>query len=349
MKLEELMNAAVERHASDILLTPGAPAAIRVHGTLQLATPPLDPAMTEEIVRRMIPAAKRERLRTEFAVDFALEFDGRRYRCQAYTTRRGVALALRLLPAVVGTPEQLGLPKALVDLVQRPQGLLLFTGATGQGKSTSQAALIHWLNQNTQKHIITVEDPIEFVHDAGSCLIEQREVGEHVGSFGDALRQTVRENPEVILLGEMRDLDAIRAALQLAETGHLLMSTLHTNDAAQGIDRIVGAFPTDSQAVVRMQLSMSLLGIVNQRLLPSLGGGRVLAAELLLNTFAVGNLIREGRTDQLHNAMELDSESGMLTLSRSLDALVARGVLDAAEADRARPRLFQGRRTPGHP
>ena len=158
-----------------------------------------------------------------------------------------------------------------------------------------------------------------------------------------------RENPDVILLGEMRDIDAIRAALQLAETGHLLMSTLHTNDAAQGIDRIVGAFPADSQAVVRMQLSMSLLGIVNQRLLPSLGGGRVLAAEMLLNTFAVGNLIREGRTDQLHNAMELDSESGMLTLSRSLDALVARGVLAAAEADRARPRLFQGRRTPGHP
>ncbi len=287
MKLEELMTAAAERRASDILLTPGAPPAVRVHGALhQLATPPLDAAMTEEIVRRMVPAAKRERLHTHFAVDFALEFDGRRYRSQAYTTRRGVALALRLLPAVVGTPEQLGLPLALVDLVQRPQGLLLFTGATGQGKSTSQASLIHWLNQHTQKHIITVEDPIEFLHDAGSCLIEQREVGEHVGSFGDALRQTVRENPDVILLGEMRDLDAIRAALQLAETGHLLMSTLHTNDAAQAIDRIVGAFPTDAQEVVRMQLSMSLLGIVNQRLLPSLAGGRVLAAELLLNTFA---------------------------------------------------------------
>jgi twitching motility protein PilT len=250
-----------------------------------------------------------------------------------------------MLPAVVGTPVQLGLPNMLVNLVQRPQGLLLFTGATGQGKSTSQASLVQWLNQNTSKHIITIEDPIEFVHDGQQCLIEQREVGEHVASFTDALRQTVRENPDVILLGEMRDPETVSAALRLAETGHLLISTLHTNDAAQAVDRMVGVFPTDSQEAVRMQLSLTLLGVVNQRLLPSRGGGRVLAAELLLNTFAVGNLIREGRTDQLHNAMELDAESGMVTLTRSLDALVARGMLDPAEADRARPRLFQGRRS----
>ena len=348
MKLEELLSTAAERRASDILLTPGAPPAVRVHGQLHpLQTPPLDRALTEEIVRRMVPEAQRERLRRDFAVDFALEFDSLRYRAQAYSTRRGVALALRLLPTVVGSPEQLGLPSALIDLVQRPQGLLLFTGATGQGKSTSQASLLQWLNRNTRKHIITIEDPIEFVHDGEQCLIEQREVGEHVASFADALRQTVRETPDVILLGEMRDPETVAAALQLAETGHLLLSTLHTNDAAQAVDRMVGVFPSAAQEAVRMQLSLSLLGVVNQRLLPSRGGGRVLAAELLLNTFAVGNLIREGRTDQLHNAMELDSESGMVTLTRSLDALVARGMLDAAEADRARPRLFQGRRTLG--
>ncbi len=242
------------------------------------------------------------------------------------------SLALRLIPNRVPTADELGVPNSAAKLVNRPHGLVLMTGPTGSGKSTTLAALVGWINQHRACHILTIEDPIEYVHSSAMALVNQREVGEDVPTFALGLKAALREDPDVVLVGEMRDIETIALTLTLAETGHLVFATLHTNDASQTIDRVIDVFPPDSQHQVRTQLSMSLAGVISQRLVPKIGGGRVAAFEVLMGTSAVSNLIREGKVRQLRNIISTSSREGMCVLEQSLTSLVTRGLVTLADA-----------------
>jgi twitching motility protein PilT len=344
MNLDELFQLALSRRASDILLSPGAPPTLRVDGQL---VAPIAHRLTPELVSAAADALLDERARAQLAerVEYsgATDYQGERFRVSAYLRDQKVALALRHVPKAIPTPEALGLPAVMTDLVQRPSGLLLFAGASGQGKSTSQASLIDYLNRTAHRHVVTIEDPIEFVHSSRTCIIDQREIGRDSLSYDAALSHAMRENPDVILVGEMRTTDAIAAAIMLAEMGHLVLSTVHANDSVQTLHRILHSFPSASQGQVRMQLSLSLIGVLCQRLILSRDGKLVLAPELLVNTAAVSGQIREDRLEQMYNAMELDSTSGMVTMNHSLSALVDRGVVEGKLADRYM-NLFESRK-----
>lgn len=321
--------------ATDLHLAAGTPPRVRIDGKL-LAIPeaaPLSVEMVSAIVDGLLPPGEQELFRTQRQIDFAFGWaDTARFRVNAFHQLDRPALALRLIPSQIPTPEELGLPAVVGSLVNKPHGLVLVTGPTGSGKSTTLAAMIGWINQHKPVHILTVEDPVEYVHPPRLALVNQREVGADALSFEDALRAALREDPDVVLVGEMRDLESIALTLTLAETGHLVFATLHTNDTAQTVDRIIDVFPPSQQDQVRTQLSMALQAVLAQRLIPRIGGGRVAAYEILLGTTAVTNLIREGKIRQLRNVLATGAREGMQVLEQHLGQLVQQGVITLEDA-----------------
>src|SRR5713226_5535144 len=325
----EVLLEVVDRRASDLHLTAGAPPMVRIRGRLtpMEGYPALTPTDTREIVYSILSNSQRQRLENDWQIDFAYQIPARaRFRVNAYFQRSAIGAAFRLIPAEITPIDQLGLPPIVHDVVDKPRGFVLFTGPTGSGKSTSLASLIDEINESREDHIMTIEDPIEFLHTHKKCIVNQRELGSDAVSFALALKAALRQDPDVILVGEMRDLETIQTALTAAETGHLVLATLHTQDAPQTIDRIIDVFPSHQQGQVRTQLSVALQGIVTQQLLPTLdGSGRCVACEVLIPTAAVRNLIREGKTHQIASVMQTGSAHGMQTMDASLASLVRAG------------------------
>lgn len=334
MDIDELLRNMVKRGASDLHVKLGAPPVLRVDGSLQvLDAGPVSLADVEAFLERMASDAQREALRRDLELDLAYSLPGvARFRVNAFFQRGSLGLAVRVVPLQVLTIDALGLPAVCKDLAIRPRGLVLVTGPTGSGKSTTLAAMIDYLNESDCRHIITIEDPIEFLHRDKKCFIAQRELGGDTRSFGAALNHVLRQDPDVILVGEMRDLETISTAITAAETGHLVMATLHTTSAAQTIDRIVDVFPPSQQQQIRMQLSVVLEGILCQALLPCMGGGRIAAIEVLIANSAVRNLIRDGKTFQVPTVMQLSSQLGMQTLDQALMGLVRKGLVTFEDA-----------------
>jgi twitching motility protein PilT len=315
----------LERNASDLHLTAGSPPMIRQHGKLHaLDFPALTPQQTREVVYSILTNDQRQRLETDWQIDFAYSIPGKaRYRVNAYFQRASLSAAFRLIPSEMPKLRDLGLPPVLQEFTKKPRGFVLVTGPTGSGKSTTLAAMLDSINDERQEHILTIEDPIEFLHKHKKCIVNQRELGADAQTFALGLKAALRQDPDVILVGEMRDLETISTALTAAETGHLVFATLHTQDTAQTVDRIVDVFPPDQQQQVRVQLSVSLQGIVTQQLIASADGtGRVVATEVLVPTPAVRNLIREGKTHQIYSALQTGGQFGMQTMDASLAGLV---------------------------
>jgi twitching motility protein PilT len=329
--LVTLLQATVAAGASDLHLTVGRPASARRDGVLVPfeGVGILTAEETERIVMSLLDRQLTEELEQARQVDFSFGLPALgRFRANAFKQRNNYALALRVVPFRVRTLEELGAPWAATELLNRPYGLVLVVGPTGSGKSTTLAAMIDRINETRPVHILTIEDPVEYVHNHKMAMINQREVGTDVNSFTDGLRSALREDPDVILLGEMRDLDSISITLTLAETGHLVFATLHTNDASQALDRIVDVFPSERRDQIQIMLAGALQGVISQRLLPALGGGRVAAYEVLMANDAVRNLLREGKTRQLRNTMISGQQEGMQTIEMDLARLVASGMLD---------------------
>ena len=333
----DVLRFAVDKVASDVLITAGQPPMVRVEGDLHaLNRPPLRPAETQKLIYDVLSDDQITRFEQQRELDFSVTLEEKhRFRVNCYWQRDSVAAAFRVIPMTMPNLEELGVPPLMRDLTLRPQGLILITGPTGHGKSTTQAALIDIVNTEKKVHIVTIEDPIEFIHTGKTSVIDQREVGQDTHSFAEALRHVLRQDPDVILVGEMRDLETIRTALTAAETGHMVIATLHTNDAVQAIDRMVDIFPPYQQGQVRLQLSFCLLCILSQRLLPRKGGGRrVLATELLFNNPAIGNLVREGKTQNIYSVLETQSRLGMHTMDSSVKKLYLAGTITREEARR---------------
>ena len=315
----------MEREASDLHLTAGSPPMIRQDGKLQaLDYPPLTPQTTREVIYSILTNDQRQKLETEWQIDLAYSIPGRaRFRVNAYFQRASLSAAFRLIPHDMPSLGELGLPPVIKDFTKKPRGLVLVTGPTGSGKSTTLAAMLDLINEVRHEHILTIEDPIEFLHRHKRCIINQRELGADAQTFGLGLKAALRQDPDVILVGEMRDLETISTALTAAETGHLVFATLHTQDTAQTVDRIVDVFPPEQQQQVRVQLSVSLQGIVTQQLLPRADGqGRIAGCEILVPTPAVRNLIREGKTHQIYSALQTGGQFGMQTMDAALAQLV---------------------------
>jgi twitching motility protein PilT len=333
--VDSLLDQLWSAGGSDLLLSPGASARIRVDGELRPASDPapLTPADTERMVASVLTGPQRDVYDAGGDVDFSFSWrETARIRGSAFRQRGTAALALRLMPYRIPSFDDLGLPESVRRLAGLEQGLVLVTGPTGSGKSTTLASMVDWINANRAVHILTIEDPIEYVHRHQRAVVNQRQVGEDTGSFAAALRSALREDPDVLLVGEMRDLDSIRFTLTLAETGHLVLATLHTNDTGQAVDRLVDVFPGDQQPQIRLQLAASLTGIVHQRLLPRLGGGRVAAYEVLIANPAVRNLVRDGKTNQLRNVIVTGTRDGMQTLESSLNDLLRQGLISRDDA-----------------
>jgi twitching motility protein PilT len=321
----EVLLEVMERDASDLHLTAGCPPMIRHHGQLHaLDYPNLTPQLCREVIYSILTNEQRQRLETDWQIDFAYSIPGRaRFRVNSYFQRASLGAAFRLIPHEMPALGDLGLPKVLEEFTRKPRGFVLVTGPTGSGKSTTLAAMLDLINEHRHEHILTIEDPIEFLHRHKSCIVNQRELGGDAQSFALALKAALRQDPDVILVGEMRDLETISTALTAAETGHLVFATLHTQDTAQTIDRIVDVFPPEQQHQVRVQLSVALQGIVTQQLLPKADGqGRAVATEVLVPTPAVRNLIREGKTHQIYSALQTGATHGMQTMDTSLVELV---------------------------
>jgi twitching motility protein PilT len=321
----EVLLQVMERNASDLHLTAGSPPMIRHHGRLHaLDYPRLTPQTTREVVYSILTNDQRQKLETEWQIDLAYSIPGKaRFRVNAYFQRAAISAALRLIPHTMPQLGSLGLPPVLEDFTKKPRGFVLVTGPTGSGKSTSLAAMLDLINETRHEHILSIEDPIEFLHKHKKCIVNQRELGADAQSFALGLKAALRQDPDVILVGEMRDLETISTALTAAETGHLVFATLHTQDTAQTVDRIVDVFPPEQQQQVRVQLSVALQGIVTQQLLPTADGqGRCCAAEILIPTPAVRNLIREGKTHQIYSALQTGGQFGMQTMDASLAQLV---------------------------
>ena len=348
VNMKQLLDFAIEKDASDLLITADSAPWVRVNGDLVASPfPVLTAADTQRLIYSLLDPKQRAKFEELKELDLSLGLvDAKhRFRVNVYYQKGAVTAAFRAIASVLPKLEDLGLPKVVQKFAFRAQGLILVTGPTGHGKTTTQAALIDLINANRQAHIITVEDPIEYVHEHKKSVVDQREVGGDTHSFANALKFVLRQDPDVILVGEMRDLETISSALTAAETGHLVIATLHTNDASQTIDRIVDVFPAHQQQQVRIQLAMSLLAIISQRLLPRANGkGRVLAAEILRNNPAVGNLIREGKTHQIYSIMETHSKDGMVTLDNSIKNLYMRGIVsfDTAVNNVVNPQVILG-------
>jgi len=338
----EVLLQVMEREASDLHLTSGAPPMIRHHGQLHaLEYPNLTPQLCREVIYSILTNDQRQRLETDWQIDFAYSIPGRaRFRVNAYFQRASIGAAFRLIPHEMPALRDLHLPTVLEDFTKKPRGFVLVTGPTGSGKSTTLAAMLDLINETRHEHIMTIEDPIEFLHKHKNCIVNQRELGGDAQSFALALKAALRQDPDVILVGEMRDLETIATALTAAETGHLVFATLHTQDTAQTVDRIVDVFPPEQQQQVRVQLSVSLQGIVTQQLLPRAdGNGRTVATEVLIPTPAVRNLIREGKTHQIYSALQTGGSHGMQTMDASLADLVRSHLIsrDLAEARSSTP------------
>jgi len=334
-KIEILLDEVVKRKASDLHLQVGLPPMIRIDGSLMSSqtTTPLNEQMVEAMVFSLLDEDQKQILLRDKEFDFSFAFgDLGRFRVNAFHERGNLAAAMRLISNEIRSVEQLGLPKVINNFANYPRGLVLITGPTGSGKSSTLAALVDKINNERAVHIITVEDPIEYTHQSKKAVIVQREVHYDTYSFSAALRSALREDPDVVLIGEMRDLETIAAAITIAETGHLVFATLHTNSASQSIDRMIDVFPPHQQPQVRAQLGNILMAICSQRLIPALGGGRVPAAEVLIATPAVRNIIREGKNYQLEAVIQTGAEYGMQGMDRVLVSLVHAGSISYDEA-----------------
>ncbi|MDJ0758075.1 MAG: type IV pilus twitching motility protein PilT [Woeseiaceae bacterium] len=334
-KIDQYLTAALKQNASDLHFISGDPVRARVHGALQvLVEERLTVETVSEAMTEIMDGAAQRHFDEHDSADFAYEIDGlSRFRVNIFRHLNGIGAIMRAIPSKALTLEELEMPKAIHQLCRHTQGMILVTGKTGSGKSTTLAAMIDEINKRLKGHILTIEDPVEFVHKSQGCLISQREIGVHSRSFADALHSALREDPDVVLVGEMRDLETISIAVTAAEMGILVMGTLHTNGAAQTVDRIVNSFPADKQSHIRTMISTSLRGVVSQQLLPTKHKpGRVAALEILVNTPAVSNLIRQGKLDQLETAMQSGGSSGMQTMDNALMALVERAWVSGKEA-----------------
>ncbi|MBA3758304.1 type IV pilus twitching motility protein PilT [Candidatus Saccharibacteria bacterium] len=334
-RIEILLEEVIKKKGSDLHLQVGLPPMLRVDGVL-LAVPAAE-ALTEESLEALVFAIldddQKQILLKDKEFDFSFAFgDLGRFRVNAFHERGNLAAALRLIPNEILTTDQLGLPPVVQKFADYPRGLVLVTGPTGSGKSTTLAALIHKINHERAAHIVTIEDPIEFTHKSNKSVIAQREVHYDTYSFSAALRSTLRQDPDVVLIGEMRDLETIAAAITIAETGHLVFATLHTNSASQSIDRMIDVFPPHQQSQIRAQLANILVAICAQRLVPTIGGGRIAAAEILIATPAVRNIIREGKAHQLEAVIQTGAEHGMQSLDKTLVNLIHNGTITYDEA-----------------
>ncbi|MCL2524365.1 MAG: type IV pilus twitching motility protein PilT [Betaproteobacteria bacterium] len=335
MDITELLAFSVKNKASDLHLSSGLPPMIRVHGDIRrINLPAMEHKEVFAMVYDIMNDAQRKTYEETLECDFSFEIPGiARFRVNAFNQQRGASAAFRTIPSKVLTLEDLNCPRIFKDISEYPRGIVLVTGPTGSGKSTTLAAMVNHVNENMYGHILTVEDPIEFVHESRKSLINQREVGPHTLSFANALRSALREDPDVILVGEMRDLETIRLALTAAETGHLVFGTLHTSSAAKTIDRVVDVFPAAEKEMVRSMLSESLRAVISQTLLKTKdGGGRVAAHEIMIGTPAIRNLIRENKVAQMYSAIQTGQALGMQTLDQNLTEMVRRNIVSVAEA-----------------
>lgn len=334
-RIEILLEEVIKKKASDLHLQVGLPPMLRVDGSLTPVSgaDPLSEEHVEALIFAILDDDQKQILLKDKEFDFSFAFgDLGRFRVNAFHERGNLAAALRLIPNEILTAEQLGLPPVMSKFTEYPRGLVLVTGPTGSGKSTTLASLIHKINAERSAHIVTIEDPIEFTHKSNKSVIVQREVHYDTFSFSAALRSALRQDPDVVLIGEMRDLETIAAAITIAETGHLVFATLHTNSAAQSIDRMIDVFPPHQQPQIRSQLSNILMAICSQRLVPSIGGGRVVASEILVGTPAVRNIIREGKTHQLDAVIQTGAEFGMQSMDKTLVNLIHAGTISYEEA-----------------
>jgi twitching motility protein PilT len=335
-EVDALFRALVEMRASDLHLSVGSPPMVRHDGVMRVM-PGKTEALTPEAMKRLLWPIAPERNQEEFErrhdTDFAYEIAGlARFRCNFFMDRKGMGGVFRVIPSKIMTAEEMGLAREILQLCSLPKGLVLVTGPTGSGKSTTLCALIDYINRHRSDHIVTIEDPLEFVHENKKCLINQRQVGQHTDSFKDALRAALREDPDIVLVGEMRDLETVAIAIETAETGHLVFGTLHTSSAASTVDRIIDQFPADRQAQIRIMLSESLKGVISQILCRKAGGGRVPALEVMIGIPSVANLIREGKTFQIPSIMQTAKKHGMVLMNDSLGELVRKGLVEPQEA-----------------
>ena len=334
--IDAMFRRMCELGASDLHLSSAMPPMIRKDGEMRLlheGAPPLSAELLARLLWEIAPPQNRAEFEQRHDTDFAYEISGlARFRANLFLDRHGVGAVFRVIPSKILTAEQLGLSPHILNLCHLKKGLVLVTGPTGSGKSTTLCAMIDYINRNRTEHIITIEDPIEFVHQNQKCLVNQREVHTHTRSFKDALRAALREDPDVILVGELRDLETIAIAIETAETGHLVFGTLHTTTAASTVDRLIDQFPSDRQSQIRVMLSESLRGVIAQTLCKKIGGGRAAALEVLIPNGAISNLIREGKTFQINSMMQVGKASGMVTLNDALADLVRRNLITPEEA-----------------
>ncbi|MBD3270286.1 PilT/PilU family type 4a pilus ATPase [Candidatus Peregrinibacteria bacterium] len=334
--LDKIFRTAVQYKASDIYITSGSKPILRINGDLIAIEEHsvLSKKAAEDYITEILNENQKKEFVQQLELDFSYEAPGiSRFRVNVFVQRKGIAAAFRVIPEMVLTLDELGLPEQLKNITKSSNGLVLVTGSTGSGKSTTLAAMINEINESHAQHVITIEDPIEYTHDNKKSIIEQREVGTHTLSFNKALRSALREDPDVILVGEMRDLETISLALRAAETGHLVFATLHTNGAAKSVDRIIDTFPTNQQNQVRTQLADSLQAVIWQTLMKTKdGNGRVAALEIMLNNSAVSNMIRKGKTHQLNSAIETGYKEGMQTMKRSITELLEAEIIDEETA-----------------
>jgi twitching motility protein PilT len=335
LEIQQLLRDMVQHGASDLHIKAGSPPGYRIDGSVvpQQQYGNLTPEQTADLCKQVLSPAQFERFMTEKDIDlsFAVK-DLARFRVNALTQRNSMGLVVRQIPDSIPSVQKLGLPQICVDFAAKPRGLVLVTGPTGSGKSTTLAAMIDWINENESGHILTMEDPLEFVHTDKKCFVTQRQIGQDTTSFREGLRRALRQDPDVILIGEMRDLETISMAISAAETGHLVFGTLHTTSAISTVDRIIDVFPTDAQQQVRVQLSSTLQGVISQTLVPKIGGGRVAAREILVATDAVRSLIREAKSAQMLNVMQTGRAVGMATLEDELLRLCQEGLITPEDA-----------------
>lgn len=334
MDITELLAFAIKSNASDLHISAGMPPMVRVDGEMKrINVPALEHKEVHTLVYEIMNDRQRKYFEEDLETDFSFEVPSlARFRVNAFNQNRGASAVFRVIPSKILSMDDLGLDPIFKRLCQFPTGLVLVTGVTGSGKSTTLAAMIDYINSTRPDHILTIEDPIEFVHESKKSLVQQRELESHTHSFANALKSALREDPDIILVGEMRDQETIRLALSAAETGHLVFGTLHTTSAPKTVDRIIDVFPGDEKSVIRTMLSESLQGVISQKLLKKKAGGRVAAHEILIGTPAVRNLIREDKVAQIYSALQAGANSGMKTLDQDLKRLLQSGVIDADEA-----------------